>query len=62
MIFAGEIIRSFSELTGTGGERLFLVFLKPFVALKIFCNVFSEAFREASEMVLVGSAGPDSAL
>ena len=58
---AGEIIRSFRELTGTGGERLFLV-LKPFVALKIFCNVFSEAFREASEMVLVGSAGPDSAL
>ena len=58
---AGEIIRSFRELTGTGGERLFLV-LKPLVALKIFCNVFSEAFREASEMVLVGSAGPDSVL
>ena len=54
MILAGEIIRSFSELTGTGGERLFLVFLKPFVALKIFCNVFSEAFREVSEMLLGG--------
>ena len=54
MIFAGEIIRSFSELTGTGGERLFLVFLKPFVPLKMFCYVFSEAFREVSEMLLGG--------
>ena len=52
MIFRGEIIRSFSELTGTGGERVFLLFLKPFVALKILCKVFREAFLELSETVL----------
>ena len=51
MIFPGEIIRSVSELTGTGGEGVFLLFLKPFVALKILCKVFREAFIEVSETV-----------
>ena len=55
-MFRGEIIRSFSELTGTAGAGVFLLFLKPFVALKIFCKVFREAFLEVSEMVLEESA------
>ena len=61
MIFRGEISRSFSELTGTGWAGVFLLFLKPFVALKILCKVFREAFLELSEMVLELSAGPGSA-
>ena len=52
-MFPGGIIRSASELTGTGEARFFLLFFNPFVALKILCKAFIEAFLEVSVVLVV---------
>ena len=54
--FPVDMTRSFKGLTG--GETVFLLLLKPLVALKILCSVFREFLLELSEWAVVVRAWP----